>query len=150
VMLPARMRSASGWSDACILNVSSRGLLIYSAGAAQPGSFVEVRRGAQLVVARVAWRQNQRIGLSCPDPVPIEEIITNDAVATAVRVCGGDASLDRRRQQRTADKSRARARAAEFLAIVLIVTAMAGAAAVYVQQALAKPLTVVSTALESR
>ena len=73
-MLPARMRSASGWSDACILNLSSRGLLVYSNGTANPGSFVEVRRGGQLVVARVVWRENQRIGLSSSDAVRVNDI----------------------------------------------------------------------------
>ena len=40
-MLPARMRSSTGWSDACILNISTRGLLIYALGSADPGNFVE-------------------------------------------------------------------------------------------------------------
>ncbi len=149
-MLPARMRCASGWSDACILNISTRGLLIYSTGPAEPGSFVEVRRGSQLVVARVVWRQNKRIGLCAPDPVPIEQIITNDAAATAVQVCGGRTGLERRQLPRTAEKSQARARAAQFLAMVLIGSAMAGAAAIYVQRVLTHPLTAVSSALEPR
>ena len=29
-MLPARMRSTVGWSDACILNLSSRGLMVHA------------------------------------------------------------------------------------------------------------------------
>ena len=80
VMLPARVRNNSGWSDACILNISSRGLLVYSAGAAEPGSFVEIRRGGQLVIARVIWRENQRMGLCSPDPVPVDAIISNRAL----------------------------------------------------------------------
>ena len=150
VMLPARIRNKSGWSDACILNISSRGLLVYSAGAADPGSFVEIRRGGQLVIARVVWRENQRMGMCSPDPVPVDAIISNRALETAVELCGSESKVERRQSPRSADRSRARARAAEFLTIVLVGTAMAGAAAVYVQRALAKPLTAVSSALEPR
>ena len=89
-MLPARMRSSGGWSDACILNVSSRGLLVYSNTAVDPGSTVEIRRGGQLVIARVVWRQNQRIGLCSPDPVPIEDIISDKTAAAAVISCASE------------------------------------------------------------
>ena len=74
-LIPARMRSESGWSDACILNVSSGGLLVYSAGGARPGSHVEIRRGGSLIIANVVWRSNQRIGLCSHHPVPIQEML---------------------------------------------------------------------------
>ena len=144
------MRIVASWNDVCILNISSRGLLVYSTGAAEPGSFVEIRRGGQLVIARVIWRENQRMGLCSPDPVPVDAIISNRALETAVQLCGNEAELERRQTPRNPDRSRARARAAEFLTMVLIGTAMAGAAAVYVQRALAKPLAAVSTALDPR
>jgi len=97
VMLPARMRSKAGWSDACILNVSKRGLLVYSSGSADPGAFVEIRRGGQLVVARVVWRKNQRIGLHSPDPVRVEAIISTEAAASAVQSSIPEITLERRR-----------------------------------------------------
>src|SRR5690349_3937884 len=84
VMLPARLRSASGWSDACILNISSGGLLIFSKGAAEPGSQVEIRRGGRLVIGRVAWRQNQRIGLESDGPIPVGEIIDPELADAAL------------------------------------------------------------------
>ena len=74
-LIPARMRSESGWSDACILNVSSGGLLVYSAGGARPGTHVEIRRGGSLIIANVVWRSNQRIGLCSHHPVPIQEVL---------------------------------------------------------------------------
>lgn len=144
-MLPARMRSQAGWSDACILNVSSRGLMVYSNGTAQPGSFVEIRRGSQLVVARVVWRKNGRMGLWSPDKVHVHEILSDSGVAAVVQSTA--AAVERRRIPRTQDQSRARARAMEFLTTVLIATGLAGWAVLYVHEVMARPMTVVRATL---
>lgn len=150
-MLPARIRSSGGWSDACILNISSRGLLVYSNTAVEAGSTVEVRRGGQLVIARVVWRQNQRIGLCSPDPVPIDEIISDKTAAAAVISCASPVRVaERRRRPRSHERSRERARAIEFIVLVLFGTAMAGGAAIYVGQALANPMARIASALEPR
>lgn len=149
-MLPARLRSSSGWSDACILNVSSRGPLIYSQSPAEPGSFVEIRRGSQLVIARVVWRQNQRIGLCSPDPVPVDAIISDSTAAAAVVSCGGRAQIERRRQPRDSDRCRAQGRAIEFLFVVLLGSAIAAGAAMTVHEALAKPMAAIDSAFGPR
>lgn len=149
VTLAARMRSGSGWSDACILNISSRGLLIVSSGAAQPGSFVEIRRGSQLVVARVIWRKNQRIGLCSPSPVRVVDIIS-DQTAAAIQANPGAVQVERRRVPRTQDQSRSHARAAEFLTIVLVAAALSAWAAVAVHEAFAAPLATVRATLAPR
>ena len=150
VMLPARMRSISGWSDACILNISRRGLLVYSKGSAQPGSFVEIRRGGQLVVARVVWRRNQRIGLHSPDPVRVEDIITAKTAASAVQSSAAQRTVERRLVPRDHQHSRHRARAIEFMTIVLTATALVGAAVATVEDAFVTPLAAVRTVLGSR
>lgn len=149
-MLPARMRSAAGWDDACILNISSRGLLIYSNIAAEPGATVEVRRGGQLVVARVVWRKNQRIGLCSSDPVPVEQVISDEAAASAVLSSGDPIRLDRRRRPRNPDRSRERGRAIEFICVALLGSAFAAWAAMSVHQALATPMSAIGTAFDSR
>lgn len=148
VMLPARMRSASGWSDACILNISSRGLLVFSKGTAEAGSFVEIRRGGQLVVARVVWKNNQRIGLFSPDPVRIEDIISNETAAAAVQSSNG--VVERRRIPRTSEQSRERARAMEFMATLLVGVALAVSAVFYMHQILSEPLALVQSKLAPR
>lgn len=144
-MLPARMRSASGWSDACILNISSKGLLVYSAGGAKPGSFVEIRRGTQLVVARVVWRQNQRMGLASHDPLRIEDIISNEIAAAAVQSAGF--VRDRRAVPRSAEDSRLQGRALEFLSTTALVIALAGSALFYAYEVLSAPMATVRGAL---
>jgi hypothetical protein len=146
-MLQARMRSASGWADACILNLSSNGLLIYSDGAAKPGSFVEVRRGSQLVIARVVWRSNQRIGLCSAEKVCIDALISDETAAAAARTCSDGVRIERRRRPRDADKSRSLGRATEFAFVLTVGIALAGSAAFSAWKALAAPMTMVSSAL---
>ncbi len=51
VVLPARLRIGSRWNDTCILNISSRGLLIHSPRLGNEGSGVELRRGGEVIEA---------------------------------------------------------------------------------------------------
>src|SRR4051812_38360012 len=75
VMLPARIRTDTGWGDACILNVSSGGLLIHSGQAPAEGSTIELRHGGHAVTARVAWSDGPRVGLCANGRLPIEQFL---------------------------------------------------------------------------
>ena len=141
------MRSPSGWSDACILNISSTGLMVYSDGAAEPGHTVELRRGGQLVIARVVWRRNQRMGLASHDPVPVEDIISSET-ADAARTTAEGFHVERRRQPRDPEKSRQTGRAFEFLSLAVAGTLLAGAAGAFVYDALVRPAHAVQAALQ--
>ena len=148
-MLPARMRSSAGWSDACILNLSSSGLLVYALGGAEPGTFVEIRRGNQLVIARVVWRQNQRVGLQSTSPVPIGAIIScgGDSAAAAAIPTAAPLTIERRRIARDSDRSRMRGRAFEFASIVFAAAVLGGSVAAYVTATLSKPMARLSSTL---
>ena len=60
VKIQARVRATGGWADACILNVSSRGMMI---NAARPssiqGNTIELWHGERLVMATVVWRKGR-------------------------------------------------------------------------------------------
>lgn len=75
VLVKARIKSSDGWRDASILNVSSRGLMIYSACCSNPGSEVELRGGDQVIRARVVWRKGQRAGLRSDSVLPVIDIL---------------------------------------------------------------------------
>lgn len=149
-MLPARMRNGLGWNDACILNISLHGLMIYSKCSVEPGSHVELCRGGRMISTRVVWRKNQRIGLCSPEPLPVDELISSDAAKAAFPTIAGRAQIERRNRPRDGERSRDRSRAIEFVSLVLVGTAFAGGVAAYAQQALTKPLSAVQTALGSR
>ena len=143
------MRSQSGWSDACILNISTGGLLVYSAGEAKPGTHVEIRRGGSLIIANVVWRRNRRIGLCSHHPVPIREVLEDEKVAEVVTP-NSPVLVERRRQPRTPDNSRLKARALEFAAIAAIGITLSAAAALCVAAALSKPIAAAEAALGKR
>lgn len=149
VVIPARMRGPAGWQDACILNVSERGMLLQSSAPSPRGAYVEIRRGQHVVVARVIWSQSGKFGVRAQDLLPVEALIARqDAVAGALLDAG---QAERRSVPRRADDrhdhSRMRARAGEFVVMALAGTMAASLAYGAVVDSLARPLAAASRAL---
>jgi hypothetical protein len=153
-MIQARMRNGAHWSDALILNMSSKGLLVRSDQSPNRGSYLEIRRGSYVIVARVVWSDVGRFGVQTQDLIPADSLIT-DPDATAVSAPStAIGQRDRRTTPRPVetrhDSSRQNARALEFAAIsfgcalvaVLIGSAMA--------EVVAAPLHAAQTVLASR
>src|SRR3954465_9995212 len=87
VLLKARLRTAAGWSDACILNISSGGLLMHASRPADRGSVVEVKQGEHLIRARVMWSDGARVGLRTDEQLPVEQILSRSD-CPALRLTG--------------------------------------------------------------
>lgn len=147
VVLPARLRHGAQWADACILNVSSRGLMIHAARAGQLGSLIELRRGEHVIVARVVWREGSRAGLQSEDRIPVEEIMSLSGSQALQLVANEGALVERRRHRRPPVEPRLQARAMEFAAVLVIGVALAGGAWSMARQALARPFAEASAAL---
>jgi hypothetical protein len=146
VVLPARIRHGASWSDACILNLSSRGLLIHTSRPAPTGSQIELRRGDHSIVARVVWRDGAKAGLRAEDRVPIEEIVTLGQSQVLQLTASGQ---ERRKSPRPDDRRRLRGRALEFASVVVIGASLAGGAVLLVEEAFSRPLAMVQAALGS-
>ena len=146
VVLPARLRLGTSWGDACILNISSRGLLIQAIRGAEAGSLIELRRGEHAILARVIWREGSRAGLRAEERLPMEDILTLSQ-APALQLTASHGNIERRRQPRSHDDSRLRARAMEFAAVVFVAVSLGISGFIMVGQALAKPLAVVRSVL---
>ena len=142
--MPARLRHGSSWSDACILNVSSRGLLIHTGRPISTGTIVEVRRGQHVIVARVIWRDGGRAGLRAENRVPVEHIATLGQ-SPALQLTA--ATEERRKHPRREERNRLRGRGVEFGAVLLIAAALTGAGFSMVEAAFARPLALVSAVL---
>lgn len=150
VVLQARIRANRGWSDACILNLSPKGMLVYSPQPAKPGSVVEVRRGEQAIVARVVWRQNNRIGLRSQDRLEVEQVITGASSAAALQLRAVDMIADKRKHARDHDNSRVLSRMLEFASITAAGAVLAFCAYALVAQSLLAPFTRVIAELSQR
>ncbi len=100
VVIPARLRSGARWSDACILNISQRGMMIHSGFAGPRGSTIELRRGEHVIVARVVWRDGARAGLQSDERLPAEQIMSLTGSANIRAIASGGVLIDRRRHPR--------------------------------------------------
>ena len=147
VVMPARLRSRCGWTDACILNISSHGLMIHSALAGPQGSVVELRRGEHVIVARVVWQDGARAGLRSEDRLAVEDILSLGCCAelrlTALeRLCG-----DRRAMPRQEPDGREQGHAIEFIGVAMIACMLAVAAYGLVEHALERPMAMIHAVL---
>jgi len=144
VVVPARLRDGASWSDACILNISSRGLMIHTGRPVRCGSEVELCRGEHMIVARVVWRDGGRAGLRAKERVPIEEIVmSGHAAALPLAAANGE----RRRRPRPEDSSRLRGRAIEFAGLLAVVVTLAAGGISMVEAAFARPMAAVASTL---
>src|SRR6478752_7196556 len=147
VVLPARLRSGAQWSDTCILNISSRGLMIHSARCADRGSIVELHRGDHVILARVMWRDGARLGLQSDERLPVEDILSLSK-PQAVRLAPFDGTLtERRKRPRSASDARLRARRIQFAGVLVTAASLAISLWLMAERALAQPLTLVANAL---
>jgi hypothetical protein len=148
VVMPARLRSSSGWTDACILNISSRGLMIHSSRAGPRGSVVELWRGDHVIVARVMWQDGARAGLQTDERLAVEDILSLRGSAAMSLTAPQAASTDRRARPRgEPDRRKQQGKMIEFVGVVLAGCMFAATAYGMVAQALAGPMAMIDAAL---
>ena len=152
VMLSARLRQEEGWSDANILNVSSRGLLLHGTIRPARGSYLEVRRGSYVIVGRVIWVEANRFGVRTQENLSVDSLISS--AQTALPANGAAPPFVERRARPRSEglewryaRSRERGRSVQFamiaatgLLLALFVFETAG-------EVLAAPLTEVTEKL---
>jgi hypothetical protein len=146
------MRSGVSWHDVCILNLSRRGLGIQSAEPPPRGTYVEICRGRQVIVARVMWAKGHRAGLHSQDAIAVRALIhedpANDRDKPAPAYPKAERRLAPRNAQQRHEGSRLAARAMEFACIGLAAVAFGLTIFGTVEQALARPIAEVRAALD--
>ena len=76
VVLPVRIRMDSGWVNATIRNVSTKGMKLEMPAPPPQGSFIEIRRGPVIVVGQVRWIEQGCCGLLAQGRVPVAQLKT--------------------------------------------------------------------------
>lgn len=152
VLLPVRIRAGLEWSDACVTNLSSRGLGLTSATPPSKGSYVELCRGEVTVVARVAWTRGRSFGVQLRERIDIRAAaiergqceLREPELALQIRE-------ERRSRERlteeAAERSRFAARALQMVSIAMVAATAAIGLATMVEDALAQPLQAIGGAL---
>lgn len=150
VILPARLWLDSRWTDTCILNVSTRGLMIQTAQPAQPGAIVEIRRDLHVITARVMWREGGKLGLESEGRVPVEEILSIGA-SKSLRLVATEGALVERRQapRRSAPDARHLGRTLQFVGVLVFAATLSITGIFWIRATLARPLVAAEAALSS-
>lgn len=141
------------WTDVCILNLSSRGLMLQMAVPPRSGQFVEIRRGSHVIVARVVWSRNHRFGVRTQDSVPVASLINEPDLSQAPAGSAHDRrTLPERRTSprcsaRQHDLARTRSRILSFTATGLISVVFAATLLSMVNAALTDTFSLIEQAL---
>lgn len=72
-------------ADACILDISSRGLMLETGHPLRVGNIVEVRHGQQSLVGNVKWIQGRRVGVRLGGRIAVQAFLRGDADFALVR-----------------------------------------------------------------
>ena len=145
VMVTARMRAGTAWTDVCILNLSTRGIGAHADCPPPVGTYLEVRRGPNVIVARVVWARQQRFGARCQDSISVETLLSDQPAATSRGT--GERRASPRPIAVRLDASRQSARTIEFAGFVIAAASAAVAGLASVQHILAKPLAAAMSAI---
>ncbi len=157
VLIPCRMKSARGWGDACIHNISSRGMMIASDDPLQAGEYVDIRRGRQVVIARVIWQRDRFAGIRTQDRISADVLVNEprlEGKPAAIEV-GEDRRSARHRlvseidAARRMERSRSISSALQFGALCLFGLAAAATIAVQVGHMLSAPTARIEQALST-
>jgi hypothetical protein len=85
VLIRARMRIDGVRVDVCILNISSRGLLLQSSAAPSRATYIEIFCGSLTIVGRVVWSKNRRFGIQTQDRLNVDAVVEQSARPPSAR-----------------------------------------------------------------
>ena len=152
VLLPARACIDGLWHDVCVLNACSRGIGLQAARPPAAGTYLEVRRGAHIVVGRVVWARGRRFGIRTQDGVTSQFLSQSPSTEIASNAAGNGQHAERRASSRIVtcqhERSRALARAVEFGCVAGV--GLIGACLIFsvMEEAVAAPFSVVRHVLD--
>jgi hypothetical protein len=124
VMIRARLRGAGPERDACIVDVSSRGLSATADNPPRRGDFIELVVGDIILVGQVKWTSMRRFGMAFRERISVVGLLSGD---------GGDVTLGGRRAvQKRNDRKRSAAAGGGWLKkLEFLVLMLAGAGATF-------------------
>jgi hypothetical protein len=148
VLIHAKVRAGGLPIDACIRDVSSKGLMIQAQVPPPRGTYVEITAGSQTIVGRVVWGKDMRFGITTQDRLHVDLLAGGRSGPRAPAEPGPrPAAVLAKSPTRVADGQRAHARAFEFAALILFALTMIAALGVASYETLAQPFASVADRL---
>ena len=133
-MIRAKLRETGRECEACILDVSSRGLCATAADPPRHGSFVELMVGPNCLVGQVKWSGERRFGVQLRERISVIALVSGEGSLKPVAARGGAASLS---VTRDALGARREGRWLQYGVLLAAALAAAGVLGVYANRALA-------------
>lgn len=149
------MRDGSCWSDANILNISSRGLLLHSTKPPSRGAYIEVRRGSYVIVARVVWTDANRFGVRAQDQLSFDSLVADKPQAKKPANDAGEL-VERRASPRSDGLEwrhtqwRDRSKSMQFVWLLGLGVILSGVAYQAVEETLTQPMAILSGHLQPK
>jgi hypothetical protein len=146
VLIRAKLRAGGLPIDACIRDISSKGLMIQTRVAPPRGTYVEIIAGNQTIVGRVVWGNDMRFGIITRDKLPVDMIVgeLRAPAATHGTVPQLTPVLRPVVAARPPAFRRSHARALEFAVLILFAVAMIATFATASYQALSRPFATIA------
>ena len=146
----ARINSDGRWQDVCIRNISSRGMMVEVQHPPPRGHYLEVRRGAHVIVGRVVWSTDYHVGIVTQERLEVAAVLSETRVPPRRRKLDGE-FVERRRAPRSAnryERSRIIGRFMEYGGFLVLGAAGAVLAMDMARAAFERPMHQVGTALK--
>ena len=86
LMVRATLRDGGPERDACLLDLSSRGLMATATPAPRRGVIVDLIVGRHSLVGQVQWSEGRRFGMKLRERIDVVTVIGNEAGPTALAV----------------------------------------------------------------
>ncbi|KQT32347.1 hypothetical protein ASG29_11125 [Sphingomonas sp. Leaf412] len=157
VLIPSRMRAGGAWTDVCIHNVSSRGLMAGCDAPPPSGEYVEIRRGTIVIVGRVRWTDGRFFGVQAQDRLSVRSLIDEPRLTSRPKPANEVPTEAERRSNRRLEveaqmarrleRSRAFASAFQYALAAAVVLIVAGLGASMVYDTLSRPAQQITQAM---
>ena len=79
VLIRVRLRAGALPTDACIRDISSRGLLVQAGAPPVRGTHIEILGPFAPIVGRVIWANARRFGVQTQDPIDVPGLVSGTA-----------------------------------------------------------------------
>jgi hypothetical protein len=119
----ARLRGTGPEQDACVVNVSSRGLAATAEEPPQRGEIVEIEIGGNRLIGQVKWSDMRRFGIVLRERISVVSLLSGDSDGITLK---RKEAARKQKARRSADNSNV-ARRLEFAVFLA-----AGAAATFI------------------
>jgi hypothetical protein len=140
VLIRAKLRAGGLPMDACIRDISSKGMMIHSKAPPPRGTYVEVITATQTIVGRVVWGADMRFGINTREKLHIEMIIGELRTGRSPSEPPPVTALRRPQVPKRESFTSAHAKALEFCGLVVFAVAIIYAIASATYETLSSPL----------